>query len=225
MRCVARLIFGRDAAGRGSLKLIFQRGSFGRRSRRAARRNAKGGERARVRFANGPTDRVQIVKLADRRHALLFNAHHLVCDGWSVTLCSAEMAAIYAAEREGGRMGCGCDADARLQRWEEELRQTPEFARKPNSGAKNPCRAAECKYGRRPHPSGAVISREGSHDAAWRAFAGTCENGRKAWGYFFYVLLAAYKTLLFRLTARRPEHRRPVRGQNSPGGENLVDTA
>ncbi len=49
----------------------------------------------------GPLVRASIVKLAPENHALLFTAHHIVCDGWSMNLVLQDLAALYNAARAG----------------------------------------------------------------------------------------------------------------------------
>lgn len=41
--------------------------------------------------------RVELLKLARDHHVLLFNMHHIACDGWSVTLLTREFVAAYEA--------------------------------------------------------------------------------------------------------------------------------
>lgn len=56
-------------------------------------------EDARTAFdlANGPLVRASIVRMASDSHRLVFTAHHIVCDGWSVNVLIEELAAIYSA--------------------------------------------------------------------------------------------------------------------------------
>ncbi|ENN84635.1 amino acid adenylation [Rhizobium freirei PRF 81] len=50
---------------------------------------------------NGPLVRVSIVKLASEKHVLVFTAHHIICDGWSINTFVEELAAAYEAYRAG----------------------------------------------------------------------------------------------------------------------------
>ncbi|NVD42214.1 amino acid adenylation domain-containing protein [Ensifer sp. HO-A22] len=56
-------------------------------------------EDARTPFdlANGPLVRASIVRMAPDSHRLVFTAHHIICDGWSVNVVIEELAAIYSA--------------------------------------------------------------------------------------------------------------------------------
>ncbi len=48
-----------------------------------------------------PPCRFALVRLAEERHVLIFNAHHIVCDGWSMGVLFDDLAALYAAVAEG----------------------------------------------------------------------------------------------------------------------------
>ena len=56
-------------------------------------------------LANGPLIRVQIVKVADDHHALIVAAHHIVLDGWSISVLLRELTKIYPAKLEGRSAG------------------------------------------------------------------------------------------------------------------------
>lgn len=45
----------------------------------------------------GPLVRAALVQLGARRHVLVFTAHHIVCDGWSINVILSELAACYRA--------------------------------------------------------------------------------------------------------------------------------
>lgn len=48
-------------------------------------------------LVTGPLVRLKLVRFSDTRHALLFTAHHMVCDGWSFGMIMAELSALYNA--------------------------------------------------------------------------------------------------------------------------------
>jgi len=52
-------------------------------------------------LANGPLARARLLSLAQNRHVLVFTAHHIVCDGWSVNVILEELAATYSALLKG----------------------------------------------------------------------------------------------------------------------------
>ncbi|GAA3055648.1 hypothetical protein GCM10010448_43850 [Streptomyces glomeratus] len=52
-------------------------------------------------LTEGPLLRVAVLRLADDLHELTLLAHHIVSDGWSVSVLTEELAALYTAERRG----------------------------------------------------------------------------------------------------------------------------
>ncbi len=52
-------------------------------------------------LVNGPVARFTLVKLEPERYALIFTAHHIVCDGWSANVLLEELAKLYSAEVAG----------------------------------------------------------------------------------------------------------------------------
>jgi amino acid adenylation domain-containing protein len=50
---------------------------------------------------NGPLVRMALVRLEPQRHALVFTAHHVVCDGWSINVLLDELSKIYSARVAG----------------------------------------------------------------------------------------------------------------------------
>ncbi|MEU9096724.1 non-ribosomal peptide synthase/polyketide synthase [Streptomyces sp. NPDC048361] len=52
-------------------------------------------------LATGPLTRALLVRLDDADHLLLLSQHHIVTDGWSVSILTRELAALYRAETTG----------------------------------------------------------------------------------------------------------------------------
>jgi amino acid adenylation domain-containing protein len=52
-------------------------------------------------LAQGPLIRGQLLRLGDEQHILLVTQHHIVTDGWSIGILVQEVAALYAAFRQG----------------------------------------------------------------------------------------------------------------------------
>jgi amino acid adenylation domain-containing protein len=50
---------------------------------------------------NGPLVRMSLVRLEPVRHALVFTAHHVVCDGWSINVLLDELSKVYSARVDG----------------------------------------------------------------------------------------------------------------------------
>jgi amino acid adenylation domain-containing protein len=179
-------------------------------------------------LARGPLITVQIVRLAEQRHALIFNAHHIVCDGWSCDIFLSELAAIYSAAREGRPHDLPVAMQMReYQRWEEEMRRTPEFAAETRFWCdkySTPPPLLELP-GDRPHPG--RRSYRGASEVITLPPAlpqALVKLGARHGATLFTVLLAAYETLLFRLTGQSDlSIGIPYAGQNdTPGGAHLV---
>ena len=48
-------------------------------------------------LVSGPVARAQLVRLAADQHVLIFTAHHIVCDGWSINIIVGELGTAYSA--------------------------------------------------------------------------------------------------------------------------------
>jgi amino acid adenylation domain-containing protein len=48
-------------------------------------------------LATGPLLRAMLVQLGEQEHVLLLNMHHIICDGWSMSVLIGEVAALYRA--------------------------------------------------------------------------------------------------------------------------------
>ncbi|WP_190285783.1 non-ribosomal peptide synthetase [Montanilutibacter psychrotolerans] len=48
-------------------------------------------------LAHGPLIRARLIRLADREHVFVITQHHIVCDGWSMSLLARELSALYTA--------------------------------------------------------------------------------------------------------------------------------
>jgi amino acid adenylation domain-containing protein len=49
---------------------------------------------------HGPLFRTRLVRFSEAHHVLLFNGHHLVCDGWSLGVILKDLSALYSAAAE-----------------------------------------------------------------------------------------------------------------------------
>ncbi len=56
-------------------------------------------------LATGPLLRLRLLRVADEEHRLIVVLHHIVADGWSVSVLFAEFATLYAAHCEGRPAG------------------------------------------------------------------------------------------------------------------------
>ena len=48
-------------------------------------------------LASGPLFRVSLIKVSDNQHAVLFNMHHIISDGWSIGVLISEVVQLYSA--------------------------------------------------------------------------------------------------------------------------------
>ncbi|MFL6332859.1 MAG: amino acid adenylation domain-containing protein [Pyrinomonadaceae bacterium] len=53
-------------------------------------------------LARGPLFRFQLLRLSESEHILTLNFHHIISDGWSLTILLRELSALYAAESRNG---------------------------------------------------------------------------------------------------------------------------
>ncbi|MFE1972218.1 non-ribosomal peptide synthetase [Streptomyces hygroscopicus] len=90
-------------AGHGTVPLdrVDLGGHPARRRAEELERTLAGELSRRYDLERGPLTRALLVRLADGEHVLLLAQHHIVTDGWSVTLLVRELAALYAAEVSG----------------------------------------------------------------------------------------------------------------------------
>ncbi|SME90667.1 non-ribosomal peptide synthase domain TIGR01720/amino acid adenylation domain-containing protein [Tistlia consotensis] len=71
-------------------------------------------------LARAPLLRLTLVRCGEARHELVWSAHHLLLDGWSVSLVMAEVAALYRAAAGGAPAGLPAAPDfARYLGWLE----------------------------------------------------------------------------------------------------------
>ncbi len=167
-------------------------------------------------LAHGPLLRTRLVRLAARRHALLLNSHHIVSDGWSVTILLSELAALYAHYAAAGAADASplpalpiqyADFAAWQREWMagEVLAQQMGYWREALAGLP----AALELPADRPRPAVASLA------GGWlpvelpvplsRGLAALArgEGGRQGGATLFMVLLAGFQALLSRYTGRR----------------------
>ncbi|MEQ1854471.1 MAG: aminotransferase class III-fold pyridoxal phosphate-dependent enzyme, partial [Chthoniobacteraceae bacterium] len=167
---------------------------------------------------------LHLVRLAPEIHALIFNAHHIVCDGWSCDIFLRELAALYSGDQTEPLPGAMQMRD--YEAWEKQRKDTPEFA-------------ADSAYwleqyrtippllelpGDRPYP------RQRSYRGASETLILPPEFpqlltrlGASHGATLFNVLLAGFKTLLFRLSGESDlAVGVPSAGQNLAGGDHLI---
>ncbi len=192
----------------------------------AAMRAAEGGRIFDL--TTGPMLAPQIIKLDAEKHALIFNAHHLACDGWSCDIFLHELATLYSTAQESRADALPAAMQMRAyQQWEAEMLRSPEFAGEAEFWLE--------KYRAVPPPLELPGDRAYPTQRSYRGasevvvFPGDmlpalARVGAQHGATLFSVLLAAYETLLFRLSGQSDfAVGVPSAGQNNaPNGDHLV---
>ncbi|HTQ78615.1 MAG TPA: amino acid adenylation domain-containing protein, partial [Thermoanaerobaculia bacterium] len=179
-------------------------------------------------LAEGPVWRAMLLRLADERHVLLFNLHHIAGDGWSTGLMVREVVQLYAAALTGRpaplpelkvqyadfalwqrQWLSGDHLAAELAWWRETLADAPPLLELPTD---------------RPRPP--VQSFRGSNEPF--AFPAELARGLRALSLReratpFMTLLAGWATLLARYSGQRDVSiGTPIAGRNRREWEDLV---
>jgi Condensation domain len=193
----------------------------------AAHRRADALARTRFDLAAGPLVRLELVRLGPEDHLLVWVAHHVVADGWSVGLLLDELRTAYRARLAGNACGAppprlqfadfaewqrgrlaGERLDALLGQWRDRLAGTSfagvptDFPRPPQQGFRGESVAFELPAG----VAGGVdsLSRQGRTTA-------------------FVVLLAAFQVLLARHAGTRDVVVGvPLAGRSRPELESMI---
>ena len=153
----------------------------------------------------GPVVRLKLVQLAEADHALVFTAHHIVCDGWSTNVLLDELAKIYSSTREGRPVNLPAAASfaefARAEKhnpvdqssadrnyWLAQFREVPEPLDLPADRVRGSVRSYAGSTYRATIPANVVKSVK--------------QAGAKQGSTLFVTLLAAFETLLARLSGQ-----------------------
>ena len=178
-------------------------------------------------LTHAPLLALHLVRLAPKRHAVIFNAHHIVCDGWSCDIFLRELAAIYSARREVSPSQLTPAMQMRdYERWEKERQASPEFA-EDSAFWMEKFRTIPPLLelpGDRPHPK--LRTYRGASEILMLPAEfpqALTRLGAQHGATLFTVLLAGFKTLIFRLSGETDlAIGMPSAGQNLASGENLI---
>ncbi|HEX6747845.1 MAG TPA: non-ribosomal peptide synthase/polyketide synthase [Longimicrobium sp.] len=177
---------------------------LGEADREAAVRRRVGEEASRpFDLAAGPLFRAALLRLGEEDHVLLLSMHHIVSDGWSMGVLFRELAALYAAYREGGESPLpelavqyadyavwqreqleGEALDRQLSYWRERLAGAPELLELPTDHPRSPVQTHR----------GASVPVELSPELLERLQA----LGRSEGATLYMTLLGAFQVLLGR---------------------------
>ncbi|HEX8161810.1 MAG TPA: amino acid adenylation domain-containing protein [Pyrinomonadaceae bacterium] len=158
-------------------------------------------------LSRGPLLRAALLRLADEEHVLVLTMHHIVSDGWSAGVFVREMAALYEAYSTGNAVALEdvpvqyADFSVWQRRWlRGEALESQLAYWKGRLGGDVPRLQLPTD---RPRP--AIHSFRGAKRSI-ELPAGLTESlkglGRREGATLFMILLAAYKTLLYRYTGQ-----------------------
>jgi amino acid adenylation domain-containing protein len=156
-------------------------------------------------LVRGPLFRAGLVRLSEREHVLLVTLHHIVADGWSITVLVQELGVLYAAYCSGEKSSLrelevsyadyavwqrewltGERLEKELEYWREQLSGTLRVLKLPH---------AQVREGE--------SQRRGAVETAWMGpelTQGLRDLGRREGATLFMTLLAAWQVLLWRLS-------------------------
>lgn len=187
-------------------------------------------EEARRAFnlSEGPLLRTKLVKLDNREHVMLVTMHHIVSDGWSISVFIKELAALYKAFSANERPKLpdlpiqyadfavwqqkrlqGSAAEDQLSYWKRQLEGAPETLQLPVS----------CYRLRRPSFKGAKQSLRLSESLSEKIRA----LSRSESATLFMTLLSAFKIVLHRYSGEDDIIvGTPIAGRKRPETERLI---
>jgi amino acid adenylation domain-containing protein/non-ribosomal peptide synthase protein (TIGR01720 family) len=175
----------------------------------------------------GPLFRVQILKLAAQRHILVITVHHIIADGWSIGVMLQELASLYSTECQGvvDQLKLPMQySDYTL--WQEQQSHTPEMAEHEAYWLQRFTDSIPVLDLPTDHPRPPVKTYKGSRQSL-QLDASLCGElrylSRHKGCTLFMTLLAAYTTLLYRLTEQDDiVVGIPAAGRSQEGSEVMV---
>lgn len=182
--------------------------SYDRAEREAASLSLATDEaRASFNLESGPLLKAKLIRLEDEEHVMTLNMHHIVSDGWSLTLFVRELTALYAAFSQGKLSPLAelpiqyADFAAWQRRWLQDgtLEKQLSYWKKRLEG-ELPRLELDTDRERLAQQTfkGAAVSFALSPDTA-TALKSLCRNEGVT---MFMALLAAFKILLYRYTGQ-----------------------
>ncbi|MFC4121522.1 non-ribosomal peptide synthetase/type I polyketide synthase [Nonomuraea zeae] len=167
-------------------------------------------------LAHGPLFRARLLRLAPGHHVLSLVFHHIIVDGWTITMLENELAALYRGEtlpeqrvryRDYARWQRGQSSD--LGFWKERLRGLPHSLDLPTDRPRPPMQTFE----------GAVATCALPAELA----AGLRRLSQERGATLYMTLLAALHTLLYRYSGQEDVAiGSPVAGRTRPELEGIA---
>ncbi|MEH2065250.1 MAG: amino acid adenylation domain-containing protein [Nostoc sp.] len=152
----------------------------------------------------GPLLNCHIVKLQEDHHLVILTNHHIVADGWSISILLRELAAIYSAECLGVASQLPQPMKwSEYALWQVEMQQSPEMAKAEVYWLNQFANSVPILELPTDHPRPAIFTYTGARENL--ILDSTLYNALKSLslqrGYtLFTILLTAFITLLQRLT-------------------------
>ncbi|MGF6176133.1 amino acid adenylation domain-containing protein [Ensifer sp. 4252] len=184
-------------------------------------------EDARTPFdlADGPLVRASIIRMAPDSHRLVFTAHHIICDGWSINVLIEELAATYSASMRSAEAGLASPlsfatyatdlapnaeiSNATEQFWLDQYKDVPDLPEMPLDRPRSD---------RRSFAGGTVT---GNIEA--ETYKAVKKAGAKSGATLFSTLLAALQIMISRLSGQDDiVVAVPSAGQSLLDGQTLV---
>jgi amino acid adenylation domain-containing protein/non-ribosomal peptide synthase protein (TIGR01720 family) len=172
-----------------------------------ARRLAEDEARTPFDLARGPLLRATLIRLADDDYLALLTLHHIIADGWSMSVLVAEMAAGYTAHTTGQPAPLpdlpihyadfavwqrewlqGAELERQLSYWKEQLAGSPPILELPIERPRPATRSSH----------GATLA----HKLPANLTATLEQLSKQEGATLFMTLLAAFQTLLYRYSGR-----------------------
>ncbi len=181
-------------------------------------------------LARGPLFRALLLRLAQRRHVLFWNLHHIVSDGWSTGVLRRELVAHYEAFRDAGPEAGPALPELPVQYgdfavWQRRQLRRERLAPSLVYWRRQLADLAELRLPTdRPRPAQQSFRGAAAALALPAAVAGELRRlGRGAGGSLFMTLLAGFWTLLHQVCGQRDlVVGSPIAGRGQPALEDLV---
>jgi len=179
-------------------------------------------------LTTGPLLRITLIQLAHEEHVLVLCMHHIITDGWSMSIFFHELATFYEAfvEKQTPELPELTVGYRDFVRWQNEyvsgelLKQQLDYWRKKLQGAEATLELPT------DHPRAAVQTENGASEYFFLPVQTTEKLKRLSQSEgatLFMALLAAFQALLWRYTSQDTIHiGTPVAGRNDVELENLI---
>ena len=155
----------------------------------------------------GPLLRFHIVKLEEQHYLLIWTNHHIVADGWSMSILQQELAAIYSAESQG--ITCQLPQPMKWSEyalWQAQMQQSAEMVKAETYWLDKFAASVPVLELPSDHPRPPIFTHAGARESI--IISSSVYNALKSLSTrcrctLFTILLAGFMALLQRLTAQK----------------------